>query len=94
MKKLRANLDRYFDQLDDRWRELPIGKQHKYTLYFFFGYLLLTAGVIVKIWYDTGKSENDIKIEHIENPVLKNGNPAILQDSVSAILKNRIYERK
>ncbi len=94
MKKLRAKVDSYFDRLDDRWRELPVRKQHKYTLYFFVGYLMLTAGVIAKVWYDTGKSENDMKIEHIENPVLKSGNPASLQDSVSTILKNKIYERK
>lgn len=88
-------MDRYFDQLDDRWRELPVRKQHQYTLYFFFGYLLLTAGVIAKVWYDAGNSKNDLQIEHIENPVLKkNENPASLQDSISTILKNKIYERK
>ncbi len=88
-------MDRYFDQLDDRWRELPVRKQHQYTLYFFLGYLMLTAGVIGKVWYDTGKSENDMHIEHIENPVLKKReSPASLQDSISTILKNKIYERK
>lgn len=88
-------MDRYFDQLDNRWRALPMRKQHKYTLYFFLGYLMLTAGVIAKVWYDTGKSENDMHIEHIENPVLKKKeSPASLQDSISIILKNKIYERK
>ncbi|QQU05244.1 nitrogen regulatory IIA protein [Myroides odoratus] len=95
MKKLRANMDRYFEQLDERWRALPVRKQHKYTLYLFLGYLVLTAGVIAKVWYDTGKSENDMHIEHIENPVLKKKeSPASLQDSISIILKNKIYERK
>lgn len=51
-------MDRYFNKLDKRWRALPVGKQHKYTLYFFIGYLLLTAGVILKVWYDAGKSDN------------------------------------
>ena len=88
-------MDRYFDRLDDRWRALPVRKQHQYTLYFFLGYLMLTAGVIAKVWYDTGKSENDMHIEHIENPVLKKKeSPASLQDSISIILKNKIYERK
>lgn len=88
-------MDRYFEQLDERWRALPVMKQHKYTLYFFLGYLMLTAGVITKVWYDTGKSENDMHIEHIENPVLKKKeSPASLQDSISIILKNKIYERK
>ncbi|CAI9685580.1 hypothetical protein EAVVTKC53_03087 [Elizabethkingia anophelis] len=87
-------MDRYFDQLDDRWRALPIRKQHQYTLYFFVGYLLLTAGVVLKVWYDAGKSD-DIVIEHIENPVLKKReSPAALRDTVSTILKNQIYERK
>ncbi|RDC55341.1 nitrogen regulatory IIA protein [Pedobacter chinensis] len=94
MKKIRANMDRYFDKLDERWRGLPLRKQHQYTLYFFVGYLLLTAGVIGKVWYDTSKSDNSMVIEHIENPVLKSENPARLQDSVSTILKNQIYERK
>lgn len=88
-------MDRYFEQLDERWRALPVRKQHKYTLYLFLGYLMLTAGVIAKVWYDTGKSENDMHIEHIENPVLKKKeSPASLQDSISIILKNKIYERK
>lgn len=87
-------MDRYIEKLDKRWRALPIGKQHQYTLYFFVGYLLLTAGVIFKVWYDAGKS-NDMVIEHIENPVLKKKeSPAALQDTVSTILKNQIYERK
>ena len=85
MKKLRANMDRYFDQLDERWRALPLRKQRQYTLYFFVVYLLLTVVVIGKVMYDTSKSGNDMVIEHIENPVLKNGNPASLQDSVSTI---------
>ena len=95
MRKFRENMDRFFDRLDERWRALPVGKQHRYTLYFFVGYLLLTAGVIGKVWYDTGKSKNKMVIEHIENPVLKkNESPARLQDTLSTILKNQIYERK
>lgn len=95
MKKLRANLDNWFDRLDGRWRVLPLRKQQQYTLYFFLGYLLLTIGVIFKVWYDTSNSGNKIVIEHIENPVLqKKESPAALQDSLSTILKNQFYERK
>ncbi|WP_149914014.1 nitrogen regulatory IIA protein [Sphingobacterium cavernae] len=94
MKKLRANIDRYFDKLDDRWRALPLRKQHQYTLYFFIGYFLLTVAVVGKVMYYTGKSGNDMHIKHIENPVLKSKMPANLQDSLSTILKNKIYERK
>ena len=95
MKKLRTNLDKWFEKLDERWRTLPLSKQHKYTLYFFAGYLLLTAGVILKVWYDTGKFNNDMVIEHIKNPVFKKkGSPALLQDTLTTILKYKIYERK
>lgn len=87
-------MDRYFDKLDERWRALPLRKQRQYTLYFFVVYLLLTVVVIGKVMYDTSKSGNDMVIEHIDNRVIKNGNPARLQDSVSTILKNQIYERK
>lgn len=88
-------MDRYFDKLDERWRALPLRKQHRYTLYFFLGYLLITVAVIGKVMYDTSKSGNDIIIEHIENPVLKKSeSPARLQDTLSTILKNQIYERK
>ena len=95
MKKLRENMDSFFDRLDERWRSLPVGKQHQYTLYFFVGYLLLTAGVVAKVWHDTRQSKNNMHIEHIENPVLKkNERPANPQDTLSTILKNKFYERK
>lgn len=48
-------MDPYFDKVDVKWRAMPIRKQHRYALYFFIGYLLLTAGVVAKIWYDAGK---------------------------------------
>lgn len=95
MKKIRTDMDKWFEKLDERWRTQSLRKQHKYTLYFFAGYLLLTVGVIFKVWYDASKSNNDMVIEHIENPALKKkGSPALLQDTLSTILKNKIYERK
>lgn len=64
-------------------------------VYFFVGYLLLTAGVISKVWYETSKSRNDIGIEHIENPIHnKNESPTKLQDTLTTIYKNKIYESK
>ncbi len=95
MKKLRAKIDRYFDKLDERWRALPMRKQCRYTLYFFTGYLLLTTGVIFKVLYDVGKSDNTMVIEHFEKPVLqKKESPALVQDTLQTILKNKFYERK
>lgn len=94
MKNIRTNIDKWYDMLDERWRGLPVGKQHQYTLYFFVGYVLLTTGVIAKVWYDTSKSHSDRIIEHIENPDLKKSkSPVRLQDTVSTILKNKIYEK-
>jgi hypothetical protein len=94
MKKLRATMERYFDKLDECWRVLPIQKQHQCMLYFFVGYLLLTAGIIGKVWYETSKSRNDIGIEHIENPIHnKNESPTKLDDTLTIIYKNKIYEK-
>lgn len=81
-------MNKWFEKLDEHWRKLPLRKQQKYTLYFFAGYLLLSAVAIFKVWYDTSKSNNDMAIEHIENPVLKKkGSPAHLKDTLSTILK-------
>lgn len=88
-------MDKWFAKMNERWKALPIGKQHKYTLYFFTGYLLLTAGVIFKVWYDTGNPNSNMVIKHIENPVLKiKESPTLLRDTLQTILKNKIYERK
>lgn len=95
MRKLQAQMDTWFEKMDERWLALPIRKQHRYALYFFTGYLLLTAGVIFKVWDDTAKSYNNMIIDHIETPVLSiKESPALLQDTLQTILKNKIYERK
>ena len=95
MKKFRQNIDRFYDDLDERWRALPLRRQRRYALYFFAGYLLLTTGIVAKVWYDTRQAKNNMRIEHIENPVFKkNKRPAKLQDTLPILLKSRIYERK
>ena len=82
MKNLRQDINTFFEKLDERWKSLPIGKQHRFTWYFFVGYLLLTVGVVVKVWYDTSQSKNDMQIKHIENPILKrNENSGRLKDT-------------
>jgi len=75
MKKLKINMDKWVDKQDKRWQALPIRKQHRYALYFFAVYLLLTAVVIAKIWDDAGTSQKGMVIEPIENPALKNFKP-------------------
>ena len=95
MKNLRTNMNEWFDMLDERWQALPVRKQHSYTLCFFTGYLLLTIGVIFKVGLDTTISDNDMVIKHIENPALKKKeSPAMIQDTLITILKNKIYEGK
>lgn len=95
MKNVRTNMNKWFDRQDERWQALPVNKQHRYALYFFTWYLLLTIGVIFKVWLDTARSDNDMEIEHIENPVLKKKeSPATTQDTLITILKNKIYEGK
>ncbi|MCS4239856.1 hypothetical protein M2306_001304 [Myroides gitamensis] len=91
MKKLRATITDYFDKLNDRFSALPLRKQKQYTLYFFVGYLLLTAIVIWKIWYDAGKSYKTIDIKHIENPVLKKKKASTsLQDTLLLFKKQEL----
>lgn len=92
MKNLRTMISNRLDKLDERWRALPLKKQHRYTLLLFSGYALLSVFVILKVCYDVGKANGSISIEHIENPVIKKP-AAIPQDSISIILKNKMYER-
>lgn len=70
MKKLKENIHRYMEEMDNRWKRLTIKNQHQYLLTLFVGYLLLTITVIFKIWYDTGNTKKMV-IQHIENPVTK-----------------------
>lgn len=72
MKKLKTNIDKWLDKQDKRWQALPVRKQHRYALYIFAVYLLLTAVVIAKILDGTGASQKGMVIEPIENPALKN----------------------
>ena len=84
MKKLRVHIEQYFDRLDDRFRALPLKKQRQFTLYFFMGYLLLTAAVIWNVWYDVATSNEVVNIKHIENPVHKKKETSTrLQDTLS-----------
>lgn len=88
-------MDKWFDRLDQCWRALPVPKQHSYILCFFTAYLLLTVGIIFKVGLDTARSDHDMEIKHIENPVLKKEeSPATIKDTLITILKNKIYERK
>lgn len=71
MRKLQADLDKWFESLDKRWRALSLRRQQRYILYFFMVYVFLTAAVLIKICLDTAKSNAGMEINHIENPALK-----------------------
>ena len=71
MKKLRTTINNWFDKLDEQWRDLPVKRQHRYTLLLFAGYAVLSLVVIAKVCYDVGKSDGKLTIEHIENPLIK-----------------------
>ena len=87
-------MDKWFNKQEQRWQALTIKKQHHYTLCFFIVYLILTVGVIFEVWYNTGKSDPQIVIEHIENTLLKKKeSKAALRDSLSIIKKNKTNER-
>lgn len=85
MKKIQQILDKWFEKLDKRWRTLPVHKQQKYTMLFFFAYVVITAGVVLKVWFDAGQPE---VIRHIENPVKpKKRQLPPFQDSLSTIFQ-------
>lgn len=67
-------MDRYFERLDNRWRALPLRKQHRYILLLFMAYLVLTIGIIIKVGNDVKMSKKESSIEPIENPIIKKQN--------------------
>lgn len=95
MKNLRNTIDNWLYKLDKDWEAIPLERQHKYLLYFFTAYTLLTTGVIFKVCFDTAGADHNLEIGHIENPPLKEKkSPAYGQDTLSTMLKTKIYERK
>lgn len=94
MKNLRTIIDNWYDKLDGLWRAMPVKRQYRYTLLLFAGYALLSVIVVGKVCYDVGKSDNGITVGHIENPVVRQNKSSVPpQDSISTILKKRIYEK-
>lgn len=90
MKQLRKKINKTIDRWDKQWQQLPIKKQRLYTLYFFMGYLLLSGGIIFKVWLSLGQSKDPVTIEHLEHPVLPVENKSkILQDTLPIILKKK-----
>lgn len=86
----------YETRLEDWWQKLPAAKQRKLVILFFAGYLLVTASVILSVWYNA-KTDNSRKstIQHISNPLLQKRKSGLhAEDLSSTPLKNKQYERK
>lgn len=71
MKNLRTSINSWFGKLNGQWRAMPVRKQQRYTLLFFWVYALLSIVVLVKVCFDVTKPDNTIEIDHIENSVIR-----------------------
>ncbi|GEN71251.1 hypothetical protein CLA01_13230 [Chryseobacterium lathyri] len=86
---IRTKIENHINDLDDRWRELPIKMQRKYTIYFFLCYTILTLIVVANVCVETGEADQEVAIRHIENPVGKTEKSSKMSmDSTSINLKN------
>ncbi|MDY9918966.1 MAG: nitrogen regulatory IIA protein [Proteiniphilum sp.] len=95
MKNLRTSVNNWFDKLNGQWRAMPVKKQHRCTLLLFSVYALLSIIVLVNVCYDVAKPGNTIRIEHIENPVIRQDKPPVSpQDSITTTLENKKYGRQ
>lgn len=94
MKKLKVSVREWVKKLEHRWDSLPLRRQQHFTRVLFVAYALIT--VVVLIYDLTGRSapERKIRIKHIQVPEIPGTNsPASLQDTVSILIKNKVYER-
>lgn len=69
MKKILKNLDRWTGALDRRWDRMPLERQHRLIRLFFWGYVLLTAAVITKVWLERSENRRITVTGHIDNPM-------------------------
>lgn len=95
MKDLRIYLRACFDILNTRWASLSIKRQHSYIRYFFMAYCLLTGVVMAKFCLEESTPERRMKIDHIENPILKLKKESLSRkDSLLITLKNIKYGKQ
>lgn len=83
------------DNLDNRWKVLPIGQQRRYTLLFFTGYMVVMIGAVFQALYEAGSSDTKITIERIKNPVLTLDKGTTKVSDTTAIISNgNLYENR
>jgi len=92
--KLRKNIERYLDRLDEKWQALPIKKQRLYILLFFILYALLSIGILFKVSRDLKNNTKTVAIEHIENPIGNDNSKKRVQVDTVTTLKYNNDERK
>lgn len=96
MNKFRILLHSWETRVEHRWQRLSARKQRQYVILFFTGYLLLTSGVVMTVWYDakTAAARQKPAIDHIHNPVVKqHTSRSDIKDSSRTLIKNRDHER-
>lgn len=67
MRNIRASINIWIEQLEDRWLMLPRKAQSKIILCFFISYSLITVATIVQVCYEVQQSKAEIQIEHINS---------------------------
>ena len=93
MKNLRGSIQIWEERLEENWIALPRIRQRKIILYFFLGYALITAAVIVQVWYEARKPEKDIQIEHI-NPLPKKKESATTEAKTKELIISKNKENE
>lgn len=94
MQTIRTTIGRWLEKQEKSWQALSPAKQRSCTLCLFLAYLLLTIGVISKLWYDMAEPDNRMVIDPIDSPVRKKESPDSKLDKLSILVKETIYERK
>lgn len=87
MKNFRTVIENKVEQLDQKWRTLPLKAQCKYVIILFTCYFLVCIIMLATVWYELGKDDHEIAINHIESPVIVQGE-SIKKDSVLSNPKN------
>ncbi|WP_316795488.1 hypothetical protein [Pedobacter agri] len=91
MKNLKSIVIGKCEKLDQQWKTFPREKQRMWVIGLFAGYMLLTAIVVLTVWYHSKtKVGNNIVAGHIHNPMAEQQEPS--QDSLTK--KNQDYERR
>lgn len=68
MKNLSTKIENWCDNLDRRWRRMPIKTQRLVTIIFFGLYALLSLYIMAKVCFDLGRASSELVVDHIESP--------------------------